>query len=142
MNRARQRRHATGPRGLRSLAPGDGRDVPLMTRPCLAIRDTFSPLARRRKPPGLSRRRGGALGVLFETARGASLPTLVEASELVEANAKIAVTGSAGLIVGPGLGGLLIQLLTAPVAVAADALSFLVSALCLGAIRAGEPAPT
>ena len=83
----------------------------------------------------------GALGVLFDTARGAYVPTLVERSELVEANAKLSVTGSAALIAGPGLGGLLIQLLTAPVAVAADALSFLVSALCLGAIRTDEPAP-
>ena len=83
----------------------------------------------------------GALGVLFDTAHGAYVPTLVEGSELVEANAKLSVTGSAALIAGPGLGGLLIQLLTAPVAVAADALSFLVSALCLGAIRTDEPAP-
>jgi hypothetical protein len=41
------------------LGTGGGRDVPLMTRPNLSNRATLSALARR-KPPGLSRRRGGA----------------------------------------------------------------------------------
>lgn len=58
----------------------------------------------------------------------------------MEANSKLALTGSAAQIAGPGLGGLLIQLLTAPVAIAADSLSFVTAALSLATIRAPEPA--
>ena len=83
----------------------------------------------------------GALGVLFATARGAYLPSLVERAALVEANGKLSVTGSVGLIAGPGLAGLLVRWLSAPVALVADALSFVVSGLLVGAIRADEPPP-
>jgi MFS family permease len=83
----------------------------------------------------------GALGVLFATARGAHLPSLVERAALVEANGKLSVTGSVGLIAGPGLAGLLVRWLSAPVALVADALSFVVSGLLVGAIRADEPPP-
>jgi MFS family permease len=83
----------------------------------------------------------GALGVLFATARGAYLPSLVERAALVEANGKLSVTGSVGLIAGPGLAGLLVRWLSAPVALVADALSFVVSGLLVGAIGADEPPP-
>ena len=42
------------------------------------------------------------------------------------------------MLAGPGLGGSLVQLLTAPVAVLVDAVSFLVSALLVGRVRAPE----
>ena len=38
-----------------------------------------------------------------------------------------------------GLGGWLVQVLTAPIAILVDAISFLVSAACLGAIQTPEP---
>jgi MFS family permease len=41
---------------------------------------------------------------------------------------------------GPSVGGLLVQALSAPAALAADAVSFIASALALGAIRPAEPA--
>jgi predicted MFS family arabinose efflux permease len=49
---------------------------------------------------------------------------------------------SAAHVVGPGLGGVLVQLLTAPVAVAGDALSFAASALGIALIRTNEPPPS
>ncbi|MGH2356187.1 MAG: MFS transporter [Chloroflexota bacterium] len=83
----------------------------------------------------------GALDVLSDVARGSFLPSLVRREQLAEANGKLAMSRSVASVAGPGLGGALVQLLTAPVAMAVDAISFIVSALCLGIIRAPEAAP-
>jgi predicted MFS family arabinose efflux permease len=50
-------------------------------------------------------------------------------------------SSSAAEFVGFGVGGWLIQILTAPIAIAVDAVSFLVSAVLLGGIRTKEPPP-
>lgn len=81
----------------------------------------------------------GALTVLFDLAYQSYVPSLVEREELVEANSKLQTSASAAEVGGPALGGLLVEWLSAPVAVAADALSFLVSAVLLGAIGRPEP---
>src|SRR5262249_40600833 len=83
----------------------------------------------------------GALTVIFEVAYHAFLPTLVQRERLVDANGKMATSESLAQIAGPGLGGLLVQALSAPVAILADALSFLVSVLFLGLLRTAEPKP-
>ena len=80
----------------------------------------------------------GVLNVFFDVAYMAFLPSLLQANRLVEGNAKLQVSASIAEIGGPGLAGLLVQWLTAPVAVAADAFSFLVSALSLAWIRMRE----
>ncbi len=82
-----------------------------------------------------------ALGVLFDVAYEAYLPSLVRPEQLVEGNAKLTASASVAEIGGFGLSGWLVQALTAPAAVALDALSFLWSALWVGRIRAREPAP-
>ena len=82
-----------------------------------------------------------ALAVFFNVARTAYVPTIVPREHLVEANSGLRVSSSAAQIVGPGVGGVLVQLLTPPVAIAADALSFIVSAIGLLTIRAAEPPP-
>jgi MFS family permease len=82
----------------------------------------------------------GILTVLFDVAYQSLLPSLVPTDRLVEANSKLQVSESVAQVVGPGLGGSLVQLLTAPVAVAADALSFIISALSLAFIQTSEPA--
>jgi MFS family permease len=82
-----------------------------------------------------------ALGVFSARASGPYLSSLVGREQLIEAYAKLAVSGSVTRIAGPGIAGLLVQLLTAPAALAADAFSFLVSALFLGRIRAQEVLP-
>ncbi|RZU77085.1 putative MFS family arabinose efflux permease [Micromonospora kangleipakensis] len=85
---------------------------------------------------------GGLARVFFETADQAYLPTLLRPEEVPEANAKLQATQTASYVVGPGLAGLVAQLAGAVTALLLDALSFLVSAACLGRIRAVErPAP-
>src|SRR5262249_30123583 len=59
----------------------------------------------------------------------------------VEGNSKLALSQSLAQLAGPGLTGGLVQLLGAPLALVADALSFLGSALSLSLIRALEPQP-
>ena len=81
------------------------------------------------------------LTTFFDTADRAFLPTVIGRERLVEANATLTGSSSAAEFVGFGIGGWLIQLLTAPVAIALDAVSFLVSAVLLGTIRTAEPAP-
>ncbi|HUY99078.1 MAG TPA: MFS transporter [Thermomicrobiaceae bacterium] len=83
----------------------------------------------------------GILTVCFDVAYQAFLPSLVGREQLVEGNARLEVSRSGALIAGPGLAGLLVGLVTAPFAIAADAASFLGSALFLLGIRTPEPVP-
>ena len=83
----------------------------------------------------------GTLGLFFEVAHHSFLPSLVGRQQLVEGNSKLEISDSVAEIVGPGLAGGLVQLVTAPIAIAVDAISFLISALFLGLIRTPEPAP-
>ena len=80
----------------------------------------------------------GTLTVFFDVAYQSYLPALVERDHLVDANSKLEVSSSASQIAGPGIAGVLIQWITAPFAIAADAVSFVWSALLLWRIRAHE----
>jgi MFS family permease len=82
----------------------------------------------------------GAGGMLFNTAYSAFFAHLVPRSAYVEANSKLSTTRSASYIAGPAVGGVLVEALTAPVAVLVDAVSFLGSALLVGRIPLTEPA--
>ncbi len=81
----------------------------------------------------------GVLTVFFNVADQSFLPTLVEQKDLLEGNSKLGASGSIAEISGPALAGPLVQLVTAPIAILFDALSFLVSAVCVGLIRTTEP---
>jgi MFS family permease len=83
----------------------------------------------------------GACTVFFDVAYQSYLPHLVGRENLVEGNAKLEAVRGVSQIAGPTLAGLLIQWLTAPVAIVVDAVSFLVSAVYVGLIRKREPAP-
>jgi hypothetical protein len=83
----------------------------------------------------------GSLTVLFGSAYRPFIPTLVGREALVEANSKLAVTESGARVAGPSLAGILISLFTAPIAILIDAVSFLVSAIAVAAIRAEDPVP-
>ncbi|HYK99213.1 MAG TPA: MFS transporter [Candidatus Acidoferrales bacterium] len=83
----------------------------------------------------------GAMSVLFRAAYTPFIPALVERSELVRANSRLALNESIARVAGPSLGGLLVQLVTAPIAIAADAASFVVSAVAVWAIRVKETPP-
>jgi MFS family permease len=80
----------------------------------------------------------GSLTVFFTLAYQAYLPELVERRHLVEANAKFEATETVARLGGPGAGGGLVALLTAPIAVLADALSFLVSGALIFSIERDE----
>jgi MFS family permease len=83
----------------------------------------------------------GVLTVFFDVAYQSYLPHLVGRANLVEGNAKLEAVRGVNQIAGPTVAGLVIQWLTAPVAVAVDAVSFLGSALFVGLIRKREPLP-
>ncbi|HWL33258.1 MAG TPA: MFS transporter [Gaiellaceae bacterium] len=83
----------------------------------------------------------GVCTVFFDVAYQSYLPSLVRRDQIVEGNAKLETSRSAASVAGPGFAGLLVSLLTAPVAILADAVSFLVSACLLGVIRTEEVLP-
>jgi MFS family permease len=83
----------------------------------------------------------GTLTVFFDVAYQSYLPALVERTQLVDGNAKLEFSRSAASVAGPGLGGALVAALTAPYAVAADAVSFVGSAILLFRIRRPERPP-
>jgi len=82
----------------------------------------------------------GAATTLFQIADNTWLPALIGRKRLTEGNAKLEATDAVAEIGGPGLGGILVDLLTAPFAILADAVSYLVSAAFLFRIRKPEPA--
>lgn len=81
----------------------------------------------------------GVLTVFFDVAYGSYLPSLIDRERLVEGNSKLEISRSGAQLVGPGLGGILVEALTAPVALLADAVSYLGSVLFLLVIRRREP---
>ena len=83
----------------------------------------------------------GILTVFFDVAYQAYLPSLVQREQIIEGNSKLEVSRSASGIGGPGVGGGLISLLTAPYALLADAVSYVVSGGFLIAIRKREVLP-
>src|ERR1700716_1208334 len=83
----------------------------------------------------------GALTVFFDVADQSYLPVLVSREHLVEGNSKLEMSRSVAQIAGPGVAGALVQLITAPLAVAVDAASFVASVIFLLFIRRSEPPP-
>ena len=84
---------------------------------------------------------GGTATVFFDAAYQAYLPSLVERDQLIEGNQKLELSRSTAQLTGPGIAGALISFLSAPVTIAVDAVSFLVSAAAVWLIRKPEPAP-
>ncbi|MEW2521083.1 MFS transporter [Actinacidiphila alni] len=83
----------------------------------------------------------GAADIAFTTASGAYLKSLVPREDLLVANGRFESTSWTTTMLGPPLGGAAIGLLGPVTTVLADAVSFLLSALGLGAIGGGEPLP-
>ncbi|MBX3603839.1 MAG: MFS transporter [Piscinibacter sp.] len=73
----------------------------------------------------------GVLHIAFELAYGALLPRLVPPQQLLAANSRLAAGRSVVEVGSFGIGGWLVQWLTAPLAVLADAFSYLGSALLI-----------
>jgi hypothetical protein len=81
----------------------------------------------------------GTLSIWFTVAHQSYLPRLLPAAELVSANAKLSANTSVAALAGASAGGFLVQLVTAPLVFAVDALSFLWSALWIRSVRHREP---
>lgn len=82
----------------------------------------------------------GALTVFFDLANASFVIALVGRSQYVEAQGRLATSRSMSYIAGPSAAGFLVQALGAPVALVADAASFLFSAFALRGTRVEEPA--
>jgi MFS family permease len=80
----------------------------------------------------------GSLKVVFEMAYQTYIPEIVERGRLVNANSKIMMSYALGQSTGPGLGGMMVELLGAPMAVLADASTYFLSAICLFKIKHQE----
>lgn len=70
----------------------------------------------------------GAATVVHEIAQNSFVPRVVDPPQLLDANAKLQVSYSVGESAGPGLGGLLVQVVGALGSIACDAISYLMSA--------------
>jgi MFS family permease len=82
------------------------------------------------------------LSTFFDVADNAYLPTVVPRRKLVAANSALTATGSVAEFSAFGIGGFLIEIFKAPIAIAIDAVTFVVSAILLSTIRKPEPPPT
>ena len=77
--------------------------------------------------------------MFFDVAYQSYLPSLVDRDQIVDGNSKLEISRSAAQIAGPGMAGVLVGVVTAPVAIVGDALSFLASAAAVLWIRKPEP---
>ena len=83
----------------------------------------------------------GTLNMIFDVGALSYVPFLVERDRLSEANARLQVSSAVAGISGPGLAGLLVGLITAPVTLTVDAVSYLASAIGLISVTRREPDP-
>lgn len=81
----------------------------------------------------------GAFSVLAFAATQSLLPRVVPREQLVTANARLDQADAAAQTLGPALGGGLVGILGAPVAVAVDAVSYLVDAVLMAGLHVEEP---
>lgn len=77
----------------------------------------------------------GVCTIVFDVAYSSLLPALVPHEFLVSGNSRLEGSRALAGTAGPGLAGALVQLVTGPVAILGDALSFVVSAGILRGIR-------
>ena len=82
----------------------------------------------------------GCLTVVFDLAATSYLPWLVARPDLLDANGKLQMAHQVAAAAGRGAGGALVQAITAPLAIAVDAVSYLLSAATLARIQRPEPA--
>src|SRR5216683_4799016 len=76
----------------------------------------------------------GVLQVFFDITYQSYLPSLVRRDQLVEGNRNLQASASTAQVAGPTIAGIIISILTAPIAIVFDAFSFFASAFALGRI--------
>jgi MFS family permease len=80
----------------------------------------------------------GTLSVVFDISWNTVYVAVTKRDQYIEANSLLNGSRSLSSVGGPAIGGILVQVLTAPLALVADALSYLGSALFLGRTVAPE----
>jgi MFS family permease len=83
----------------------------------------------------------GSFSILFDLSNATMFVSVVPPSGFVAGNSLINGSRAMSFVAGPALGGILVQLLSAPVALIADSVSYLGSAVNLVRIRPTEPPP-
>jgi MFS family permease len=83
----------------------------------------------------------GAATVFFDVAYQSYLPSLVHRDQIVDGNGKLEASRAVAQVAGPGAAGVLLRVVGAPLLIALDAVSFLLSALFIGAIRQPDRVP-
>ena len=83
----------------------------------------------------------GTATVFFDVAYQSYLPALIDRDLLVDGNGKLEASRAVAQVAGPGLTGVLLRVLGAPLLVLIDAVSFLLSALFLGSIERPDTVP-
>jgi MFS family permease len=83
----------------------------------------------------------GTFTVFFDVAYQSYLPALIDREHLVDGNSKLQLTVSVAQVAGPSLSGGLIAAITAPYAIVADAISYVISSVFLVAMRHREELP-
>jgi MFS family permease len=81
----------------------------------------------------------GSLAVIFDISWQTLFVSVAKREEYVSANALFNGSRSLSQVAGPSIGGALIQLFSAPVAIIVDAVSYVASALFLTRLKAPEP---
>jgi MFS family permease len=82
----------------------------------------------------------GTLSIVFNVSDGTLFVSIVAENQYVDGQSLIYGSRALSFVGGPSVGGILVQVLSAPIAIVADALSFLGSAFFLSRIRPAEPA--
>ena len=83
----------------------------------------------------------GIFSVFFDVAYQSYLPALIDRGDLVEGNQKLQISASGASVAGPGLAGVMYQILGGATTVAFDAIGYFASVVSLGTIRKKEPKP-
>lgn len=83
----------------------------------------------------------GTATVFFDVAWQSYLPTLVAPAQVVDGNAKLSASQEVARVAGPGITGVLLQVVGAPLLIGFDAASFLLSAVFIGRIRHPDTVP-
>jgi predicted MFS family arabinose efflux permease len=83
----------------------------------------------------------GTATVFFDVAYQSYLPSLVARDQIVDGNGKLETSRAVAQVAGPGITGVLLRLVSAPLLIIADAASFLFSALFIAGIRHRDVVP-
>ncbi|MBB2910386.1 putative MFS family arabinose efflux permease [Streptosporangium becharense] len=83
----------------------------------------------------------GVLDVIFQIAYQSHLPALLAREDLMDANAKTQMSRSLAMVFGRTVGGVLVGAVGAARAITIDAVTYLLSAVAILAVRKPEPVP-